>query len=107
MEHPLPRSAAQEDHGTVNRRWVCLATMGPIGVASLAYVVIVFGFVEGEAGHRLAWPVLGILPMFVFGMWLLTVSATRTALLLALAPTAMLVGSAYETFMYRNLQVVA
>ncbi|MFE5672665.1 ATP-binding protein [Agromyces sp. NPDC056523] len=91
----------------MDRRWVCLATLGPIGVAALVYVVIVFGFIEGEAGHRLAWPVLGILPMFVFGMWLLTVSASRIALLLALAATALLVGSAYETFMYRNVEVMA
>ena len=31
----------------MDRRWVCLATLGPIGVASLVYVVIVAGFIEG------------------------------------------------------------
>lgn len=91
----------------MERRWVCLATLGPIGVAALVYIVVVRGFIEGEADHGLAWPMLGILPMFVFGMWLLTVSASRMAVLIALAATAMLVGSAYETFVLRNPFVVA
>ena len=49
--HPLPRIAARGGHGTVDRRWVCLATLGPIGVASLVYVVVVRGFIEGDADH--------------------------------------------------------
>ncbi|MFF2389522.1 histidine kinase [Agromyces sp. NPDC058104] len=91
----------------MERRWVCLATLGPIGVAALVYIVVVRGFIDGEADHGLAWPMIGILPMFVFGMWLLTVSASRMAVLIALAATAMLVGSAYETFVLRNPFVVA
>ena len=106
-DHPLPRPAREEDHGTVDRRWVCLATLGPIGVAALTYVVVVRGFVEGDADHGLAWPLLGALPLFVFGMWLLTVSSSRTALFVALAATAMLVGSAYETFVQRNIEIMA
>ncbi|MEI5582627.1 MULTISPECIES: sensor histidine kinase [unclassified Agromyces] len=90
----------------MERRWVCLATLGPIGVASLAYVVIVRGVIEADADHGLAWPLLGALPMFVLGMWLLTVTSSRTAVLIALAATAMLVGSAYETFMQRNAGVL-
>jgi signal transduction histidine kinase len=93
--------------GNVDRRWVCLATLGPIGVACLVYVVIVRGFMEGDADHGLAWPMLGVLPLFVFGMWLLTVSSARTAVLVAFAATAMLVGSAYETFVHRNIEVIA
>ena len=104
---PLPRTARQEDHGTVDRRWVCLATLGPIGVAALVYVVVVRGFIEGGADHGLAWPLLGVLPLFVFGMWLLTVSSSRIAVLVALAATAMLVGSAYETFVQRNIEIMA
>lgn len=88
------------------RRWVCLATLGPIGVAALVYIVVVRGFVEGDADHGLAWPLLGALPLFVFGMWLLTVSSSRTAVLVALAATAMLVGSAYETFVHRNIEIM-
>jgi signal transduction histidine kinase len=93
--------------GTVDRRWVCLATLGPIGVASLVYVVVVRGFVDADSDHALAWPLLGALPLFVFGMWLLTVSASRTALLIGLGATAMLVGSAYETFLQRNIEILA
>jgi signal transduction histidine kinase len=104
---PLPRNAGEEDDGTVERRWVCLATLGPIGVASLVYIVVVRGFVEGDADHGLAWPLLGALPLFVFGMWLLTVSSSRTALFVALAATSMLVGSAYETFVQRNTEIMA
>ncbi|PWC03492.1 hypothetical protein DCE94_10650 [Agromyces badenianii] len=85
---------------------MCLATLGPIGVAALVYIVVVRGFVEGDADHGLAWPLLGALPLFVFGMWLLTVSASRTAVLVALASTAMLVGSAYETFVQRNIELM-
>ncbi|WP_448003202.1 ATP-binding protein [Agromyces bauzanensis] len=91
---------------TVDRRWVCLATLGPIGVAALVYVVVVRGFIEGDDDHGLAWPLLGALPLFVFGMWLLTVSASRTALLIGLGSTAMLVGSAYETFVHQNLDIL-
>lgn len=91
----------------MDRRWGCLATLGPIGVASLLYVVVIRGFVEADADHGLGWPLLGALPLFVFGMWLLTVSSSRTAVLVALAATAMLVGSAYETFVQRNIEIMA
>ena len=92
----------------MDRRWVCLATLGPIGVAALVYVVVMRGFVYADvtADHGLAWPLLGALPLFVFGMWLLTVSASRIALLIALGSTSMLVGSAYETFVHHNLEVI-
>lgn len=90
----------------MQRRWVCLATLGPIGVAALCYVVVVRGFLEADVDHGLAWPMLGVLPLFVFGMWLLTVSSSRIAVLVALAATAMLVGSAYETFLQRNLEII-
>ncbi|WP_353813632.1 sensor histidine kinase [Agromyces sp. SYSU T00266] len=90
----------------MERRWVCLAVLGPIGVASLAYVVVVRGFVDGNADHRLAWPMLGVLPLFVFGMWLLTVSRSRTAVFIALAATAMLASAAYEAFVQRNVEVI-
>jgi signal transduction histidine kinase len=97
--------APQEDHGSVDRRWICLATLGPLGVAALGYIVVVRGFLEADADHGLAWPILGALPLFVFGMWLLTVSSSRTALLVALAATSLLVGAAYETFVVWNLGV--
>jgi signal transduction histidine kinase len=94
---------------TVDRRWVCLATLGPIGVACLVYVVVVRGFVDVDdsSDHNLAWPLLGALPLFVFGMWLLTVSASRVAMFVALGATAMLAGSAYETVVKTNPEVLA
>lgn len=79
------------------RRWGLLAALAPVGVASLIYVVIIRGFVAPE-NHGLSWPLLGVLPTFVFGMWLLTVSSSRAAVFIAAAATAMAVGSAYETF---------
>ncbi|GAA1059999.1 ATP-binding protein [Agromyces bracchium] len=91
----------------MERRWVCLAVLGPIGVASLVYVVVVRGVIEANVDHGLGWPLLGILPFFVFGMWLLTVSSSRTAVFIALAATALLAGSAYETFVQRNAEIVA
>lgn len=92
----------------MDRRWLCLATLGPIGVASLLYVVVMRGFVDPDVNsdHGLAWPLLGALPLFVFGMWLLTVSASRIALFIGLGATAMLVGSAYETFVHLNLEIL-
>ena len=91
----------------MDRRWVCLATLGPIGVAALVYIVVVRGFIEADADHGLAWPILGALPLFVLGMWLLTVTRSLTAVLIALAATAILVGSAYETFLQRNIEIMA
>ena len=85
---------------------MCLATFGSIGAAALVYIVAVRGFIEGDDDHGLAWPLLGALPLFVFGMWLLTVSASRTAMLIALGSTAMLVGSAYETFVDQNPDIL-
>jgi len=90
----------------VVRRLGWLLTLAPIGVASLVYVVIVRGFLEGDADHGLAWPLLGVLPMFLFGMWLLTVTSSRSAVFLALAATAMAVGSTYETFVQRNADLM-
>jgi len=86
---------------------VCLATLGPIGVAALVYIVVVRGFIDADADHGLAWPILGALPLFVLGMWLLTVTRSLTAVLITLAATAILVGSAYETFLQRNIEIMA
>ena len=99
---PLPGTGQEADHGTVLRRWGLLATLAPIGSAALLYVVIVRGFVDSTASHALAWPLLGVLPTFVFGIWLLTVSSSRSAVFIAAASTAMAVGSATETLVLRN-----
>jgi signal transduction histidine kinase len=90
----------------VLRRWGWLATLAPLGAASLLYVVIARGFLAGSADPALAWPLLGILPLFAFSMWLLTASTARSALFLAWAATAMAVGSAYETFLLTNPDVI-
>ena len=88
------------------RRWGWLAALAPLGAASLLYVVIARGFLAGSADPALAWPLLGILPLFAFSMWLLTASTARSALFLAWAATAMAVGSAFETFMLTNPDVI-
>lgn len=90
----------------MDRRWVCLAAFAPIGVASVVYVVIVLGFIEGDAAHELGWLMLGVVPTFVFAMWLLTVTTSRAALYLALGSTAMAFSSAYETFVNHNAELV-
>jgi len=86
----------------VLRRWGLLIALAPLGAAALLYVVIIRGFVDSAADHNLAWPLLGVLPTFVFGMWLLTVSTSRSAVFIAAAATAMAVGSACETLVLRN-----
>ncbi|MFE6256556.1 histidine kinase [Agromyces sp. NPDC057865] len=72
----------------------------------MLYTVVARGFVAGDAGPGLTWPLLGILPLFVFGMWLLTVSTARSALFIAWAATAMAVGAGFETFLQMNPDVV-
>lgn len=104
-ENPLPAIAQEADHRTVLRRWGLLVTLAPIGAASLLYVVFVRGFVE-PGGHGLGWPLLVVLPTFVFGMWLLTVSSSRSAVFIATAATSMAASSAYETFVQRDAGLV-
>lgn len=87
------------------RRWGLLATLAPIGAASLIYVVIIRGFVA-PGNHGLSWPLLGVLPMFVFGMWLMTVSSSRSAIFVATAVTGMAVSSAYEVFAGQNFGLI-
>ena len=88
------------------RRWGWLAALAPLGAASLVYVVVARGFLAGAADPALAWPLLGIVPLFAFSMWLLTASTVRSALFLAWAATAMAVGSAFETFLLTNPDVI-
>ncbi|MEV1131270.1 sensor histidine kinase [Agromyces sp. NPDC049794] len=88
------------------RRWGWLAALAPLGAVSVAYVVIVRGFVAGEAAVGLVWPLLGILPLFVFGIWLLTVSTARSALFIAWTATAIAIGAASETFLSVNPDVL-
>ncbi|WP_187432483.1 sensor histidine kinase [Agromyces mariniharenae] len=89
------------------RRWGWFAALAPLGAASLLYVVVARGFLAGAAADpSLGWPLLGILPLFAFSMWLLTVSTARSALFLAWAATAMAIGSAFETFRLTNPDVI-
>lgn len=103
---PLPGFAPMADHGTVLRRWGWLVTLGPLGAVSLLYVVLIRGFV-GETEESLAWPLLGVMPIFVFGIWLLTVSSSRSAVFIAVAATAMAVGEAFETFVQQNPELLS
>jgi signal transduction histidine kinase len=80
--------------------------LAPMGAAALLYVVIIRGFFDPVADHSLAWPLLGVLPTFVFGIWLLTVSSSRSAVFIAVGSTAMAVGSACETVVQRNAELI-
>ena len=86
----------------VRRFWI--VTLGAIGAGSLAYVLVVRGFTQpaAEPGAGLGWPILGILPLLVFGLWLLTVTTSRVAVYVALAGTGSAVGSAYEVLLQTN-----
>jgi signal transduction histidine kinase len=90
----------------VLRRWGWFAALAPLGMVSVAYVVVVRGFVAGETVQGLVWPLLGIVPLFAFGIWLLTVSTSRSALFIAVTGTAIAVGTASETFVLLNPDVV-
>ena len=88
------------------RRWGWFAALAPLGAASAVYVVIIRGFVADGNADGIVWPLLGILPLFVFGIWLLTVSTSRSALFIAGTATAIAVGAAFETFVGANPDVV-
>jgi len=90
----------------VRRAW--LLTLGPIGTASLLYVFVTRGFTDPSdvPGAGLGWPLLGVLPLFVFGVWLLTVTSSRVAVYVALGATGSAVGSAYETYVWTHLEVL-
>ena len=94
------------DHGSVLRRWGWFAALAPLGAASAVYVVIIRGFVAAGNADGIVWPLLGILPLFVFGIWLLTVSTSRSALFIAGTGTAIAVGTAFQTFVGANPDVV-
>ncbi|HET8987111.1 MAG TPA: hypothetical protein VFN43_01255, partial [Humibacillus sp.] len=91
----------------VRRAW--LLTLGPIGTASLLYVFVTRGFTSpsGTPGAGLGWLLIGVLPLFVFGIWLLTATSSRVAVYVALGATGSAVGSAYETFVWTHLDVLA
>ena len=90
----------------VRRAW--LLTLGPLGTASLLYVFVTRGFADPSdvPGAGLGWPLLGVLPLFVFGVWLLTVTSSRVAVYVALGATGSAVGSAYETYVWTHLEVL-
>ena len=79
-------------------------TLGALGTGSLAYVFVVRGFVapDPDPGGGLGWPLVGVLPLYALGMWLLTATSSRVALYVALGATGALVGSAFETLVART-----
>jgi signal transduction histidine kinase len=90
----------------VIRRWGWFAALAPLGAASALYVGVMRGFVADGNGDGIVWPFLGIVPLFVFGIWLLTVSTSRSALFIAGTGTAIAVGAAIDTFVGANPDVV-
>ena len=105
--HPLPRTPRRRTMGLWTAGGCASRRSARSGSRHWSTSSSSAGSSRRDADHGLAWPLLGVLPMFVFGMWLLTVSSSRTAVLIALAATAMLVGSAYETFVQRNIEMHA
>jgi signal transduction histidine kinase len=85
-----------------------LVIFGVVGTASFVYVVFVRGILSpgGTAGEGLGWLLFGVLPIYAFGMWLLTATSSRAAMYVALGGTASAVGSAYETYVWTHLDVL-
>ena len=83
----------------VRRFWLVL--LGVVGSGSIAYVVAVRGFVnpQPQPGGGMGWLMLGILPLYVFGMWLLTATSSPVAVYVTLGATSSAVGSAYEVLL--------
>ena len=52
----------------VRRVW--FVTLGAIGSGALAYVFVVRGFLEPSdvPGAGLGWPIIGVLPLFMFSV---------------------------------------
>jgi signal transduction histidine kinase len=92
----------------VRARRVWLVTLGAIGTGSLLYVFIARGLVSPgmKPAEGLGWPLFGSLPLFAFGIWLLTATSSRVALYVALGGTGSALGSAYETFVWTHLDVL-
>lgn len=88
-------------------RLAWLMVLGVIGAGSLAYVVIQRA-IQGtdDSWRALAWPLIGALPLFMFGIWLLSASTSRAALYVALAGTGTAASAAYEAFVWTNPGVV-
>ena len=97
--HPVTRVPPGADHGEVVPRKAWFVTLGVLGTGSLVYVFVVRGFVspDPDPGAGLGWPLVGVLPLYALGMWLLTATSSRVALYVALGATGAMVGSAFET----------
>jgi signal transduction histidine kinase len=75
---------------------------------STTYGLVTLGFTHPrlDPSSGLAWPLLGGLPLYLFGMWLLTATTSRAALYLAAGATGTAVGSAYEVFVQTHPAVM-
>ena len=95
----MTRRPSGADHGEVVPRKAWFVTLGVLGTGSLLYVFVVRGFMspDPDPGAGLGWPLVGVLPMYALGMWLLTATSSRVALYVALGATGAMVGSAFET----------
>lgn len=85
-----------------------MVIFGVVGTASIVYVFVVRGIVSpsGTAGEGLGWPLFGVLPIYAFGMWLLTATSSRVAMYVALGGTGSAVGSAYETYVWTHTEIL-
>ncbi len=90
----------------VRRGW--LVTLGVVGTGSLLYVFVVRGFVAPGPlpGAGLGWALVGVMPLYAFGLWLLTATSSRVAVYVALGATGMALGAGFETFVEQNPEVL-
>ncbi len=89
------------------RAW--LVVLGVVGTGSIGYVLLVRGIMTpgSHPGEGLGWMLFGVLPLYAFGLWLLTATSSRLAIYVALGATGSAVGSAYETFVWTHPDVLA
>ena len=95
VPHPVTRRPPGADHEVVvssGRAWL-VGTRPPSGRRHSPTSSSCPGFTDRpNTGAGLGWPLARGLPLFVFGVWLLTVTSSRVAVYVALGATGSAVG---------------
>lgn len=106
--NPLPSEAPGVRSWGVLARRAWLVGLGAVGTGSIGYVLVVRGIISpgSEPGEGLGWLLFGVLPIYAFGLWLLTATSSRVAVYVALGGAGSAVGSAYETYLWTHLDAL-